>query len=151
MIKCALVNGKLYLLGPIAKGYIRKHYSNRSRIEGVIKLSVTDIIMANNHDDFLDMLSERLVGNNLLMDIDYELLALSEEPDTFLIRISGDISAMLQDWKTDEEFELLKKNNHFKTKWEAERYRDDHGLYVMVPEFIRCKGSWALVYPLKPK
>ena len=39
----------------------------------------------------------------------------------------------------------------FKTKEEAEKYREKHELYVMVAEYIPCRRKWALIFPLKIK
>lgn len=39
----------------------------------------------------------------------------------------------------------------FKTKEEAEKYRIEHELYVMVAEYIPCRGKWALIFPLHAK
>lgn len=39
--------------------------------------------------------------------------------------------------------------NLFNTKEEAEQYRVDHELWVMVPEYITCRKKWALIFLVK--
>ena len=39
--------------------------------------------------------------------------------------------------------------NYFDTREEAEEYRKNKELYVMVPEYLPCFGKWALVFPIK--
>jgi hypothetical protein len=39
--------------------------------------------------------------------------------------------------------------NHFDTREEAEKYKQDHELFIMTVEYIPCFEKWALVFPLK--
>lgn len=39
----------------------------------------------------------------------------------------------------------------FETKEAAEQYRLEHEHYVMVAEYIPCRGKWALIFPLHAK
>jgi len=39
--------------------------------------------------------------------------------------------------------------NLFDTKEEAEAYKIKHELYVRVPEYIKFRKKWALVFPIK--
>lgn len=38
---------------------------------------------------------------------------------------------------------------YFDTRKEAEEYRQKKQLYVRVPEYLPCFGTWALVFPIK--
>ena len=62
-------------------------------VEGVVRLDFSDII-DRDHEYVLDTLSTKLIARPILMQIEYELLAV-EGPDTLLVRVSGDASHAL--------------------------------------------------------
>ena len=40
---------------------------------------------------------------------------------------------------------------YFDTKEEAEKYRDDNELYVMIPFFTKSRKKWCLIFDLEVK
>ena len=59
------------------------------RVEGYIHIHMSDMI-DNNYEDFLDLLSERLIGSQCLCEIDYEAVTLADnEPNTIILKVSG--------------------------------------------------------------
>ena len=64
--------------------------ANNNRIEGVIKIEMAQIIHSDM-EEFLDILSEKLVGSCLLSDISYKIVG-HESDYVLLLSVSGDIS-----------------------------------------------------------
>lgn len=65
------------------------------RVEGYVSLHISDII-DNDYEAFLDILSTELVGSDLLMDIDYNIVSLAEDPNTLILKVTGDASEILE-------------------------------------------------------
>lgn len=65
----------------------------------------TDEIIGSGLEEFLDLLSERLVGNVCLMDINYKPIDVISD-GRIVIQVSGDVSEMIT--CTDEMYEELK-------------------------------------------
>lgn len=81
---------------PLSIEDIRNSVDENGRIEGIIKVHISDII-DRNLDEFLDFISVALTGSDLLMNIYYETVALSNtEKDTLYVRVSGDASSILE-------------------------------------------------------
>jgi len=38
---------------------------------------------------------------------------------------------------------------YFDTEEEAKEYKEKHQLYVRIPEYIKFRNKWALVFPIK--
>ena len=54
-------------------------------------------LQPSSSQEFLDFISVALTGSDLLMNIDYETVALSNtEKDTLYVRVSGDASSILE-------------------------------------------------------
>ncbi len=66
-------------------------------VEGFIQIHVSDLI-DNDYETFLDIISENLVGSDLLMDVNYEVVALAgkEYPNELILKVSGDASTILE-------------------------------------------------------
>ena len=68
-------------------------------VEGYVRVTMADIIY-RDYEELLDLIAEKLVGSNLLMEIDYDVVAV--EPDNVLVlRVTGDVSAVISD---DDEY-----------------------------------------------
>lgn len=90
------INDKEYLYGPLPEEVISANTDENGYIEGIIKLNLSDIIHSD-FEQFLDTISEALVGNDLLMDTSYEIIGLCpEEKNTFYILIRGDATSVLE-------------------------------------------------------
>lgn len=59
----------------------------------LIEVDVDDMV-SNDLEGFLDEISEKAVGNTLLMDISYEFISIVDR-HTVLMKVSGDISEVL--------------------------------------------------------
>lgn len=64
-------------------------------VEGYVQIHISDII-DNDFESFLDLLSNALVGSDLLMDINYDLVALADEKNEVIFKVTGDISNILE-------------------------------------------------------
>lgn len=62
--------------------------------EGYVHIKLSDAT-GNTYEDFLDIISEKLVGSDLLMDINYKVVAIAED-DTMVLRVSGDLSSIFE-------------------------------------------------------
>ncbi len=62
-------------------------------VKGVVAVDIGDIA-TGNYELFLDLLSERLVGNELLMDIQYRVVGHSA--DVLHIEVTGDASEVFE-------------------------------------------------------
>ena len=63
-------------------------------VEGYVQLHISDMI-DNDYEVFLDILSEALVGSNLLMDVNYDVVGMADEPNTLIFKVRGDVSNIL--------------------------------------------------------
>ena len=63
-------------------------------VEGYVKLHISEVI-DSDLELFLDLLSNNLVGSDLLMDINYEVVALAEK-DTLVFKVTGDVSNIIE-------------------------------------------------------
>lgn len=68
-------------------------------IEGVVNIDLDDIISVDL-EGFLDILSKRLTGSPLLMDISYEVVG--NDGNTLKIKVTGD-NSMIDEKNEDEE------------------------------------------------
>lgn len=75
-------------------GEILKKRDENGRVEGYVHLHISDMI-DNTYEDFLDILSSRLIGSVCLSNIDYETVALADdEPNTVILKVSGFVDDM---------------------------------------------------------
>ena len=104
------LGGKDYLCAPLSEVTIRKYMDKDNYISGVIKIHISDMI-DNDFEDFLDFISTELVGNELLMNIDYKVLGLCEdEENTLYLLVSGDVSNVLGEDRLVFDLSKVKKN-----------------------------------------
>ena len=65
-------------------------------VEGYVQIHISEMI-DNDHEAFLDAISEKLVGSDLLMDVSYDVVGLADEPNELILKVSGDVSTILED------------------------------------------------------
>lgn len=65
-------------------------------VEGYVQIHISEMIN-NDREAFLDAISENLVGSDLLMDISYDVVGLADEPNELILKVSGDVSAIIED------------------------------------------------------
>ena len=63
-------------------------------IEGKVMVHLSDII-DNDLEGFLDLLSEKLIGSPLLMDINYDVVDSTAEV-CIIIKVRGDVPEILE-------------------------------------------------------
>jgi hypothetical protein len=68
---------------------------------GEVVLDLDDII-ETNPDDFLDLLSEGLVGSELLLDVDYRALRTTNDGEV-VIGVYGDPRVVISDLQSEED------------------------------------------------
>lgn len=83
-----------HLLKPFTVAEIRQNLDANGYISGDVLVDLSDII-DNDLEGFLDIISEKLVGNDLLMDITYEVAGGSK--DGVVINVTGDPSIAIDD------------------------------------------------------
>ena len=96
------INGKEYLYGPVSEENIRKYADDDNYIRGIVEVHISDLI---DHDleDFLDIISTRLVGDELLSDINYDVVGLHPDDNNIMyMLVSGDVSLILEDLEDEE-------------------------------------------------
>lgn len=81
--------GVSYPVGPVTKETVCRYKDDNNYIRGIVKVELSDMI-ENDLDGFLDLISEKLTGSPLLMDIGYEPVSVSEEG--LYLLVSGDVS-----------------------------------------------------------
>lgn len=81
--------GVSYPVGPVTKEAVCRYKDDNNYIRGIVKVELSDMI-ENDLDGFLDLISEKLTGSPLLMDIGYEPVSVSEEG--LYLLVSGDVS-----------------------------------------------------------
>ena len=70
------------------------------RVEGYVDICIYDII-DNSAEDFLDMISMKLVNSDLLIDIDYDIVG-HRDGLTLILKVSGDASEICSDDEEEE-------------------------------------------------
>ena len=96
------INGKEYLYGPVSEENIRKYADDNNYIKGIVEVHISDLI---DHDleDFLDIISTRLVGDELLSDINYDVVGLHpDDKNIMYMLVSGDVSLILEDLEDEK-------------------------------------------------
>ena len=69
-------------------------------VEGYVTVHISTLL-DNDFESFLDIISEELVGNDLLMDINYDVVALAED-NTLVLKVSGDVSNIIDESDDDD-------------------------------------------------
>lgn len=72
---------------------IKKRMDEDNYIEGIVAVDLSEII-DNDYDGFIDLISEKLVGDVFLMDVEYSAVG-CDGNDTIFIKVSGDASNIL--------------------------------------------------------
>lgn len=67
-------------------------------VKGYIQIHISNMI-DNNYEGFLDFISEKLVGSNLLMDVNYEVVAQAKKmfPNELILEVTGDVSTIIEE------------------------------------------------------
>lgn len=77
---------------PLPRREIVRQHDKVGYVSGVVRLDLSDTF--DGFERFLDRISERLVGSDILMEVNYDVVG--HEGDTLLIYVSGDPSAILE-------------------------------------------------------
>jgi len=85
---------------PMTIDEIKQTRNEDNYVDGIVAVALCDII-DNNLAGFLDILSEKLVGSPLLMDVNYDVVGTVADYG-ILIRVVGDVSSIL-DMEDDDE------------------------------------------------
>lgn len=91
--------GVSYPVGPLTKEAVCRYKDDNNYIRGIVKVELSDMI-ENDLEGFLDLISEKLTGSPLLMDIGYEPVSVFEE-ELYLL-VSGDVSGILDEEQNNE-------------------------------------------------
>lgn len=91
-------NDNLYPIKEVVEIIASKDENNY--VEGYIQIHISDMI-DNDYEHFLDFISEKLVGNILLMDVNYEVVAQAKKmfPNELILKVTGDASAIIESEK----------------------------------------------------
>jgi len=85
---------------PMTIDEIKQNRNDDNYVDGIVAVALCDVIN-NNLAGFLDIISEKLVGSPLLMDVNYEVVGTVADYG-ILIRVVGDVSSIL-DMEDNEE------------------------------------------------
>lgn len=91
--------GVSYPIAPLTKEAVCRYKDDNNYIRGIVKVELSDMI-ENDLEGFLDLISEKLTGSPLLMDIGYEPVSVFEE-ELYLL-VSGDVSGILDEEQNNE-------------------------------------------------
>ncbi len=80
---------------PYSRELVRAQYDVINEIGGVVEVEL-DEITRHTVEGFLDLLSERLIGNGLLQDIGYKVVG--HDGNWLHLDVSGDPSAAIELW-----------------------------------------------------
>lgn len=64
-------------------------------VEGYVQVHISSLV-DNDLEGFLDLLSVSLVNNELLMDINYDVVALGEDKNNLILKVRGDASTIVE-------------------------------------------------------
>lgn len=78
---------------PLTIEEMKSQMISNNKVKGIVAISVSDMI-DNDLEGFLDILSETLVGNPCLMDINYNLVATKD--GIIYIEVIGDASEIIR-------------------------------------------------------
>lgn len=79
---------------PLSKEKMMQNKNENGYIEGKVMVHLSDII-DNDLEGFLDLLSEKLIGSPLLMDINYDVVDSTAEV-CIIIKVRGDVPEILE-------------------------------------------------------
>jgi len=84
----------IYLNRPMTRDEILEAKDENGYVTGVVRLDINDIFNTGHIDQFCDLLSNALIGDDLLMDIAYQVVG-AEEGDV-LVEVTGDVRESLK-------------------------------------------------------
>lgn len=87
------------VLQPLTKKEIKEQADESGFVEGVVPVELSALI-DNNFEEFLDLISEKLVGSPTLMEVQYEVShspLTNEDEHTVMIKVSGNASVILEE------------------------------------------------------
>lgn len=93
MVNEHITDSREPLSAPLTKEQIKARADDDNYIEGVVALKLEELIY-NDPAGFLDILSERLVGTSLLMDIQYDVVG--HDGNILHIKVAGDVSVWFE-------------------------------------------------------
>lgn len=86
------------LYKPLTERQIVQAIKNSVPVDGyiseVIAVDLSEIVDAGGLEGFLDLISNRLTGSDLLMNVDY--VVVGHEGDELHLRVSGDASGIVE-------------------------------------------------------
>lgn len=77
---------------PLNREQIEETMDEHDFVSGVVEIGLNEFI-EYTYEGILDLMSERLIGNDLLMAIDYDVVG--HEGNMLHIRVAGDVSEAL--------------------------------------------------------
>ena len=84
--------GKDYPVGPLSKDVINRYCGGDNKVQGIVVISIWEMVN-NNHEWFLDIISRRLVGSNMLANIQYKVIEICDsEANSVYLLVSGNVS-----------------------------------------------------------
>lgn len=84
-----------YLEKPLTNEEISKIVDKDNYIEGVVAVH-EDELLYTEFDNFLELISEKLCGDEPLYDIDYHMVGCVPEKSLILYSVSGDASCIVE-------------------------------------------------------
>lgn len=84
-----------HLLSPLNAAEITERLDEHGHVSGIVAIDLTDLI-DGDLESVLDLLSERLVGSTLGMEIDYSPVHVQDD-GVLLMRVTLDPSMVLDD------------------------------------------------------
>ena len=85
------------LAEPLTKEQIAQQMRDTGSVTGIVALEIGDII-DYDFESFLDLLSEQLIGNDLLMDFGYKMIGANMETQEIYFEVSGSYDTGYSDW-----------------------------------------------------
>lgn len=89
-----VVQHQTVLEQPLTHREIQERWDEDGYVEGIVKVE-TNALCHNTFEDILDLLSERMVGSSLLMDIEFKVVGCTGV-GILLVKVSGDASEVVR-------------------------------------------------------
>lgn len=84
--------GKDYPIGPLSKDIINRYSDSDNKVQGVVMISTWDILV-NDYKCIIEILSRRLVGSNVLTNIQYKVINVCDtDTNALYFLVSGNVS-----------------------------------------------------------
>jgi hypothetical protein len=88
---------------PLDAAEVRRQFEETTSVEGVVRIDFGEVVETCcqvGFEGLLDVLSYRLTGSCLLLDVDYEVVGV--EDGTLLVKVDGDPAMIIADEGDDE-------------------------------------------------